>query len=107
MNGGLLGGDSRSAHVLPVPRLVVVGAEAEALGVPDEPLVDVGLDLQRAVRVLRLDRLAADVDVEGAAREVRAVDGEPRAARMRRSLAQPLLILARAEGGDDLEVLLG
>src|SRR5437868_11061049 len=96
----------RRADVLPVPRLVVIRTEAELVCVLDEPAVGVRLNLNRAVRVLRLHRLAADVEVERAPGEVRAVDGQSRAARVRRLLAQVLLVLARAERRDDLEELL-
>src|SRR2546423_12798195 len=96
----------RRADVLPMPRLVVIRTEAELVRVLDEPVVDVRLHLYGAVRVLRLHRLAADVEVERAPREVRAVDGESGAARIGRLLAQVILILARAEGGDYLEELL-
>jgi len=36
-------------NVFPVPRLVVIGTKAKAIGVADEPLVDACLDLEGAV----------------------------------------------------------
>src|ERR1051326_7593127 len=94
-----------SADVLPVPRLVVVRPEAELVGVADEPAVGRRLNLYGAVRVLRLDGFAADVEVERAAREVRAVDGESGASGVGRLAAEVRLVLRRAEGRDDLEEL--
>jgi hypothetical protein len=84
-----------------VPRLVEVGAEAEASGVSDEPAVGARLRLEGAVRVFRNRRFAADVEVERASREVGAVDGERGATRARFQLAQAILILARTKRRDD------
>src|SRR6266508_2021711 len=94
-----------SPDVLPVPWLVVVRTEAEALGIADEPLVNPGVNLDGAVGVFRLDGFAADVEIQGAAREVRAINRETGAPRIRRLSAQPLLVFARPERGDDLRIL--
>ena len=85
-----------------MPGFVEVGAEAEAFGVADEPAVGGCLCLERAVRVFGDGRLAADVEVEGAPGEVRAVDGERGATGVRLQLAQAILILARTKRRDDL-----
>jgi hypothetical protein len=57
-----------------VPRLVIVRAEAESIRVANEPLVDARLYLYRAIGVVCLDGLAADVEVESATGEVWAID---------------------------------
>ncbi len=53
-----------------MPRFIRIRAEAEVFGVFDEPEVGTGADLDRAVGVLRLHGIAADVKIEGAAGEV-------------------------------------
>src|SRR5437588_8491545 len=74
----------RRADVFPVPRFIIIRTEAELVCVLYEPAVNIRLNLNRAVRVLRLNGVAADVEVERAARGVRAVDGESGATRVRR-----------------------
>ncbi len=59
-----------------MPGLVEVWAEAEALGVFHQPFVGRCVDLNRAVGIFRVNRIAADVDVQRAAGEMRAVYSE-------------------------------
>ena len=94
------------SDVFPVPGLVEVWPESEALGVFDQPLIDRCLYLQRAVRVVGADRFASDVQIEGAAGEVRTVNGESGGACLGRFAPEFFLILAAAKRGDDLQKLL-
>ena len=71
-------------NVFPVPGLVEVRSEAEALRVVYEPFVSRSADLDRAIRILRIDGTATDIDIKRAAGKVRAVDREPRATGVRR-----------------------
>ena len=50
-------------YVFPVPRFIKVRTKAEALRVFDEPLIRRSVYLNRAIRILRIDRAAADVEV--------------------------------------------
>ncbi len=60
-------------HVFPMPGLVKVRTKAKALSVFDEPAIGGSVDLDRAVRIFGIDRTAADVEIQSAASEVRAV----------------------------------
>ena len=70
-----------------MPWFIEIGREAEFVGVLDEPAIDFGLGLEGAIAVFGADGFAADVEVEGAACEVRAVFGETRPAGVGRLLA--------------------
>src|SRR5205085_10574806 len=94
------------ADVFPVPGLVKVRAEAEARGVLHQPAISLRLRLNGAVVVLGADRLAADVQVERAPGEVRAVDRQARAPAVGRLRPQLRLVLGRAHRRDDFEILL-
>ena len=60
--------------VLPMPGLIKIGAKAEALSITNEPTVNRGLDLERTVGVLGLDRIAADIQIKSPTGKMRAVD---------------------------------
>src|SRR5207248_8314877 len=76
--------DARSLlHIFPVPRLVKVRSEAEARGVAHQPLVGRCLHLDCAICIFRVDRIAADIQVQCVAREVRTIRCEAGASRTR------------------------
>src|SRR5690349_17918337 len=89
-----------------MPRLVEVRTEAEALGVAHQPAISRSVDLNRAIRVFRVHRIAANVEIQRATGEVWTVNCESRGAGIRRLAAQLVLIIRRTIGGDDLEVTL-
>ena len=67
-------------NVFPVPGFVEVRTKTEALGVAHEPSIGGSVDLNRAVRIARIDRAAANVKIESAAGEVWTVYCESSAA---------------------------
>src|SRR5215510_9514233 len=67
-------------HVLPMPRLIEVWPEAEAVSVSHQPLVNWCIHLDRAVGVLRVDRITADIQIQSATSEMRTVQGKAGAA---------------------------
>ena len=59
--------------VFPVPRLVEIRTETELVSIMHKPLVNRRLDLDRAVWVLRLDRVTSNIEIQSTTREVWAV----------------------------------
>src|SRR5690349_11430833 len=70
-------------NVFPVPGFVEVGTKTEAFGVAHKPAIRRRVDLNRAVRVARVDGAAANVEIERAAGEVWTVDCKSGAACVR------------------------
>jgi hypothetical protein len=62
-----------------MPGLIKVRT-ARIVGVANQPLVDRCVDLKSAIGVFGVDRISADIKVEGATGEVRAVYCETSAA---------------------------
>src|SRR5262252_6048435 len=89
--------------VFPVPGFVEVRIETVLLGVLHQPLINLRVDLYRAIPVVRTDGLAADVEVQRASGEMRAVDGQAGAPRPRALFAKLRLIGRRAKRRDDLQ----
>src|SRR5262245_2272287 len=93
----------RLRAVFPMPGFVEVRIETEALGVHHQPLIDLRVDLYRAIPVVSADRFAADVKVQRATGEMRAVDCQAGAPRSGILSAKHRLIGPRAKRRDDLQ----
>ena len=94
------------SHILPVPRLVEVRSKAEATCVRHQPSINRSAGLDRPILIFGVYGLAADIDIECAPGCVRTINRKSRAPAVGRLPPELLLILARAEGGDDLKKLL-
>jgi hypothetical protein len=66
-----------------MPGLVKVRTKAEAPGVFDKPAIDWSVDLEGAIRVVRIDWTAPYIKIQSAAGEVWTVNCEARAACIR------------------------
>src|SRR6185369_2590938 len=57
-------------HVFPMPRLVEVGPKPEPFCIPHQPLVSLTVNLDRAIGIFRVNRIAPDVQIQSASGEV-------------------------------------
>src|SRR4030095_778396 len=92
--------------VFPMPGFVKVRIKTEAVGVLDQPLIDLRIDLHGAIPIVSADRFAAHVDVQRATGEMRAVEGQTFASRSGILFAKLSLIGRRTARRNDLQPLL-
>ena len=65
-----LSGVRKLSQVFPVPRFIKVRTKTEALGILNKPSIGWTVDLDRAIGIFCIDRIAANVEVQSAARKV-------------------------------------
>src|SRR5436305_1609638 len=93
-------------HILPMPRLVKVWTKTETFSVAHEPLIDGRFNLDGAIGISGVNRIAAHIEIQRPPRRVRAINRQPRAAGVGRLPPQFVLVFPRAKSRNDLEVFL-
>src|SRR5437667_2873245 len=88
-----------------MPRLVKIRPKAEMCSVAHQPLIGGRLYLNGSVRILRINGVTANIQIQCAAGEVRTIHSETSAAGIRRLSPQLILIFARTKCRDDLKIL--